>query len=79
MGERRSPADHTSVMGVIGPKLEGTCPLCHQGDLITISMTVSGSDLAFTTCHLCEAKWWFRDGKSIPLQSVIGLVESPRA
>jgi formate dehydrogenase maturation protein FdhE len=52
----------------------GTCPTCRSGDLISITMTVAGRELAFTTCHLCEAKWWFRDGKAVPLQSVIGLV-----
>jgi DNA polymerase III alpha subunit (gram-positive type) len=52
----------------------GTCPNCRVGDLITITMTVSGRDLAFRTCHHCEAKWWFRDGAEVPLQSVIGLV-----
>jgi len=55
---------------------EGTCPVCHQGDLISITMAVSGSDLSFTTCHLCEAKWWYRDGEPVPLQSVIGNVLS---
>ena len=39
-----------------------------------IRMTVAGRELAFSTCHLCEAKWWYRDGKVVPLQSVIGLV-----
>ena len=58
---------------------QGTCPVCHQGDLITISMNVSGSDLAFTTCHLCEAKWWHRDGDPVPLQNVIGSVLSKRS
>ena len=52
----------------------GTCPECKQGDLITISMSVSERDLNFTTCHMCESKWWFRDGEEVPLQSVIGLV-----
>ena len=52
----------------------GTCPNCTLGDLITITMTVGGRDLAFCTCHHCEAKWWFRDGEEVPLQSVIGLV-----
>ncbi len=51
-----------------------TCPNCKSGDLITITMAVSGRDLAFTTCHLCEAKWWYRDGEEVPLRSVIGLV-----
>ena len=60
-------------------KTYGTCPVCQQGDLISISMTVSGSDLSFTTCHMCEAKWWYRDGDSVPLQSVIGSVLTRRA
>jgi hypothetical protein len=42
-------------------------------------MNVSGSDLSFTTCHMCEAKWWYRNGESVPLQSVIGNVLSQRA
>jgi DNA polymerase III alpha subunit (gram-positive type) len=54
--------------------MSGTCPMCNQGDLITISMTVSGSELNFTTCHMCEAKWWYRDGETVPLRSVIGSV-----
>jgi len=59
-------------------KHEGSCPVCHQGDLITISMNVSANDLSFTTCHMCEAKWWYRDGESVPLRSVIGSVLQPR-
>ena len=59
-------------------KLEGTCPICNQGDVITITMSVSGSDLSFTTCHLCEAKWWYRNGEPVPLRSVIGGVIPPR-
>jgi DNA polymerase III alpha subunit (gram-positive type) len=55
-------------------KPQGTCPVCHQGDLISISMNVGGNDLAFTTCHMCEAKWWYRDGENVPLRSVIGSV-----
>ena len=51
-----------------------TCPTARSGDLIKISMTVGGRDLAFATCHHCEAKWWFRDGEEVPLASVIGLV-----
>lgn len=62
------------TMGTMDDKMEGTCPVCHQGDLISISMSVSGSDLGFTTCHMCEAKWWHRDGEAVPLQNVIGKV-----
>lgn len=72
MSEWPRQADYVIMDG----KLEGTCPVCQQGDLISITMTVSGSDLAFTTCHLCEAKWWYRDGEAMRLQSVIGSVLS---
>lgn len=51
-----------------------TCPACKAGDLIKISMSVGGRDLAFATCHHCESKWWFKDGEEVPLSSVIGLV-----
>ena len=56
------------------PEMNGTCPECKQGDLITISMSVSDRDLMFTTCHMCESKWWYRDGELVPLTSVIDLV-----
>lgn len=56
------------------PESNGVCPTCKQGDLITISMSVSDRDLTFTTCHLCEAKWWERDGALVPLTSIIDLV-----
>ena len=52
----------------------GSCPNCRQGDLITISLAVSERDLTFTTCHLCESKWWYQEGELVPLSSVIGLV-----
>jgi DNA polymerase III alpha subunit (gram-positive type) len=56
------------------PETGGLCPNCQQGDLITISMSVSERDLTFTTCHLCEAKWWEDEGELVPLSSVIDLV-----
>lgn len=63
-----------SQPGLTMDESTGTCPNCGSGDLITISMAVGGRDLAFTTCHRCEAKWWYRDGERVPLKSVIGLV-----
>ena len=68
---RQAPIRH--AMAVMS-QIEATCPNCASGDLITITMAVGGRDVAFTTCHLCEAKWWYRDGEQVPLQSVIGLV-----
>jgi formate dehydrogenase maturation protein FdhE len=52
----------------------GQCPNCKQGELITITMSVSERDLTFTTCHMCEAKWWYPQGELVPLSSVIDLV-----
>ena len=37
-------------------------------------MAVSGRDLTFRTCHLCEAKWWLRDGEEIAFASVVDTV-----
>lgn len=70
----RRPVDDTDM----DQRIEGPCPVCHQGDLITITMAVDETDLAFSTCHTCEAKWWYRDGQPVPLTSVIGSVLQQR-
>ncbi len=75
MGPAGVHGDHSAM----DDNLRGSCPVCQQGDLISIEITVAGADLSFTTCHLCEAKWWYRDGDPVPLQSVIGSVLSQRA
>jgi DNA polymerase III alpha subunit (gram-positive type) len=74
MVRRPAASDDMAMDG----KIDGICPVCQQGDLISISMNVSGTDLSFTTCHMCEAKWWYRDGDPIPLQGVIGTVLDQR-
>ena len=50
------------------------CPACQTSELITISMIVAATKLAFSTCHQCEAKWWVRDGEQVALSSVLGTV-----
>lgn len=75
MGAGRPSAEDTAM----DSHLEGSCPVCNQGELISITMAVSDSDLSFTTCHMCEAKWWYRDGEAVPLQSVIGDVIGQRS
>ncbi len=55
------------------------CPACGAGELISISMTLNGAELAFTACHECEAKWWWRDGESVPLQVVLESVTPGRS
>ncbi len=71
MGRRAWEADDCSVMNGTPP----SCPECRAGDLITISMAAAEADLYFTTCHMCEAKWWYKDGQLVPLASVIGVVK----
>jgi DNA polymerase III alpha subunit (gram-positive type) len=70
MALRTEEADHLNVM--IPSSM--SCPACKSGDLITIAMAAGDNDLAFTTCHMCEAKWWYKDGHLVPLASVIGVV-----
>jgi hypothetical protein len=72
MASEPASAETVSTMA----ETHGTCPECKQGDLITISMSVSERDLTFSTCHMCESKWWFREGELVPLTSVIDLVVS---
>ena len=56
------------------PTETAPAPPADKAILIAISMTVGDRDLRFTTCHLCEAKWWFQEGELVPLTSVIDLV-----
>jgi DNA polymerase III alpha subunit (gram-positive type) len=67
-------AERSEVESLPMPASHGSCPNCKRGDLITITMAVSGRDIMFSTCHLCESKWWLRDGEHVPLTSVIDLV-----
>ena len=58
----------------MAPDMHPTCPACRSGDLITIEMNVAGSDLSFSTCHECEAKWWHKNGEKVELTNVLGVV-----
>jgi DNA polymerase III alpha subunit (gram-positive type) len=69
----RSAAEDCTVMTA---STNLSCPECRGGDLITIGMQAGGNDLSFTTCHMCEAKWWYKDGQLVPLASVIGVVST---
>lgn len=74
MERRDTPGHHVRAMTPFTPKV---CPCCSTGDLVTITLTVQGNELSFTTCHACEAKWWYRDGEPLALQSVIALMGQP--
>ena len=52
-----------------------TCTKCGQSSVIQIEMTLpDGSDVVFNSCHVCEAKWWDREGESVPVDGIIDLV-----
>jgi hypothetical protein len=33
-----------------------------------------GTEVYFNSCHVCEAKWWDREGEAIPVDAIIDLV-----
>ena len=37
-------------------------------------MTLAGEPVLFTSCNHCEWKGWQRQGETLPLSSVLGLV-----
>lgn len=51
------------------------CASCGQSSVIEIEMTLpDGTEVAFCSCHVCEAKWWNRDGEAIAVGGIIDLV-----
>lgn len=65
-------AEYLSVM----ERQTATCPACQSGELLSVTMSVNDRDVSFTTCHSCEAKWWYQEGELVPLASVLDLVAS---
>ena len=52
-----------------------TCTMCGQSSVIQIEMTLpDGSDVVFNSCHVCEARWWDREGEPVPVDGIIDLV-----
>jgi DNA-directed RNA polymerase subunit M/transcription elongation factor TFIIS len=47
------------------------CPQCGSPETLRVDLTVQAAPVAFTTCARCEARWWERDGSSVPLQAVL--------
>lgn len=51
------------------------CTSCGQSSVIEIEMTLpDGTDVVFCSCHVCEAKWWDREGETIAVDGIIDLV-----
>lgn len=57
-------------------KTKAPCATCGSDEILSLSMVVGESDLRFTCCVTCESRVWEREGHSIPLDSVLGIVSS---
>jgi DNA-directed RNA polymerase subunit M/transcription elongation factor TFIIS len=52
-----------------------TCASCGQSSVIEIEMKLpDGTEVIFCSCHVCEARWWDKEGESIPVEAIIDLV-----
>jgi transcription elongation factor Elf1 len=71
--ESRRP--NVRVMGN-ATKTKAPCPTCGSEEILILSMIVAESDLRFTCCVACENRWWEREGRSIPLDSVLEIVST---
>ena len=51
------------------------CTSCGQSSVIQIEMTLpDGSQVMFCSCHVCEAKWWDKEGEPVSVDGIIDLV-----
>ncbi|GMQ97833.1 MAG: hypothetical protein BMS9Abin17_0336 [Acidimicrobiia bacterium] len=57
-------------------EIEGlVCTSCGQNSVIQIEMTLpDGSQVIFCSCHVCEAKWWDKEGEAVSVDGIIDLV-----
>lgn len=52
-----------------------TCASCGQNSVIEIEMKLpDGTEVVFCSCHVCEARWWDKEGESISVEAIIDLV-----
>ncbi len=51
------------------------CTTCGSESVIQIDMTLpDGTEVIFHSCHVCETKWWDKDGETIEVDGIIDLV-----
>ncbi len=52
-----------------------TCTSCGESSVIQIEMTLpDASEVVFYSCHVCEARWWDKEGEAVPVDGIINLV-----
>ncbi len=49
---------------------KGRCPRCEK-PIVEITIRVDGEDVVMQSCSACEGRWWFTDGKPMPLGGVL--------
>jgi hypothetical protein len=49
------------------------CPKCQAEDCVQIEINLQAETVQFTSCRICEAKWWEHDGGTIDLSEVLTL------
>lgn len=55
------------------------CPTCGARDVIEIKHRLpDGMELYFFACHLCEERWWDREGDVLTLREVLELARRLR-
>ncbi len=57
-------------------EVEGlVCTECGQTSVIQIEMKLpDGTEVMFCSCHVCEAKWWDKEGEAVSVDGIIDLV-----
>ncbi len=51
------------------------CTTCGADSVIQIDMSLpDGTEVVFNSCHVCEAKWWDKEGETIEVDGIIDLV-----
>ncbi len=51
------------------------CVSCGQSSVIQIEMELpDGTEVVFCSCHVCEARWWDKDGEAVTVDGIIDLV-----
>ncbi|GIU92191.1 MAG: hypothetical protein KatS3mg011_1097 [Acidimicrobiia bacterium] len=55
------------------------CPACGARDVIEIKHRLpDGTQLDFFSCHMCDERWWDRQGDNVTLKEVLDLARRLR-
>jgi len=49
------------------------CPVCRDRQLVEITLTLRGEQVAMRSCSGCDGRWWYRQGRPMALSGVYAL------